>query len=83
MVLGMGVLFSDKMDYKILDWPFSPAQPALSSKLGEKERVNCPFYISFTNPPVVFVYTAFCLKRGSTIRIHYREPIRRSIEGTS
>jgi hypothetical protein len=79
----MGVLFFDKMDYKILDLPFSPAQPALSPKLAERERVNCPFYISFTNPPVVFVYTAFCLKRGSTIRIHYREPIRRSIEGTS
>jgi hypothetical protein len=79
----MGVLLLDKMDYKNLYWPFSPARPALSPKLAERESPNGPFYISFTNPPVVFVYTGFCLKRGSTIRIHYGEPIRRSIEGTS
>jgi hypothetical protein len=44
---------------------------------------RCPFYISFTNPSAVFVYTTLFLKRGSTIRIHKREPIRRSIEETS
>jgi hypothetical protein len=79
--------------------PFSPLSPLLvafgaanerrwfagggytSPPTGQRGRI--PFYVSFTNSSVVFVYIIFFLKRDSTIRIHYREPTRRSIEGTS